>query len=232
MNKIKVLIADSHYMFIRGIECILSEDPAIEVVGKAQNGREAYELAVQHRPDVILMDVNLPVINGLKALKMMMKSMPEAKVLMFSSFQVEEQLMEAMKFGAKGCLLKNLLPNELLTFIHLASRGEKVISGPMAEKVMDCISNKLASREEVERQMKQPDILTKREKEILTQVVKGQTNKEIASALFISENTVKNHLRNIMEKLQMNNRVQAATFALKEGWLQTLQQEESTCAKV
>lgn len=218
MSEVKVLIADSHYMFSRGIECILSEDQSIITVGKAQTGKEAYELALKHHPDVILMDVNLPIMSGLKALKLIMKAMPEVSVLMFSNHEVEEQLFEAVILGAKGYLLKSLLPNELLTFIHMAHRGESVISGPMAEKVLDCFTNQLLTGK---KPAKLPDMLTKREKEILMQVVKGMTNRKIAATLFISENTVKNHLRNIMEKLQMKNRVQAATFALQEGWLQT-----------
>ena len=219
MNEIRVLIADSQYMFIRGIECILSEDDSIVSVAKAQDGKEAYELALHHSPDVILMDVNLPIMNGLVTLKKLIKAIPDVKVLMFSVNEDEEALYEAISLGAKGYLPKNLLPNELITFIHMAARGERVISGPIAEKIMSCFTQQLL-KGKAPTNVKQADILTKREKEILMQVVKGLTNKEIAITLFISENTVKNHLRNIMEKLQMNNRVQAATFAMQEGWLE------------
>lgn len=219
MNKVKVLIADSHYLFCHGVECILSEDPSVTSAGKAQNGKEAIEMAKLHHPDIILLDVNLPGINGLAVLKMILKTMPEIKVLMFSTYEEEEQMFEAMKSGAKGYLLKNILPNELLAFIHMAHRGESVISGPVAEKVMTCFTERLMVKKNGIEQLKQTDHLTKREKEILMQVVKGMTNKEIANVLFISENTVKNHLRNIMEKLKMNNRVKAATYALQEGWL-------------
>ena len=134
----------------------------------------------------------------------------------------EEQLLEALRLGAKGFLLKNILPNELLTFIHMIHRGESIISGPIARKIIDYFSNHQLSELKSVRPLNKTDILTKREKEILMHVIKGSTNREIAAALFISENTVKNHLRNIMEKLQMNNRVQAATYALQEGWLQNV----------
>lgn len=220
MEKIKILIADAHYMFIRGIESILTDDKSLEIVGKAQNGHEAYEQAKEMKPDVMLMDVNMPILDGLQVLKILSEELPDVKVLMLAVDEKEEQLFEALRSGAKGYLLKNILPNELLTFIHMINRGEIIISGLMAKKMVDYFTNQHS--QEIVRPFKKTDILTKREKEILMHVIKGLTNREIAAALFISENTVKNHLRNIMEKLQMNNRVQAATFALQEGWLQNV----------
>lgn len=222
MEKVKILIADAHYMFIRGIESILSDDETLEIVGKAQNGKEAFELAVQKKPNVVLMDVNMPVMDGLESLKLISKELPEVKVLMLAVEDKEDQLFDALRSGAKGYLLKNLLPNELLAFIHMIHRGECIISGPIASKIADYFANYQPSELITAGSIRKEDILTKREKEILMQVIKGMTNREIAAALYISENTVKNHLRNIMEKLQMNNRVQAATFALQEGWLKNI----------
>jgi DNA-binding NarL/FixJ family response regulator len=222
MDKVKILIADAHYMFIRGIESILSDDETLEIVGNAQNGNDAYELAKQYKPDVLLMDVNLPNIDGLEVLRKISENMPEVKVLLLTIDEIEDQLFEALRLGAKGYLLKNLLPNELLTFIHMVHRGESIISGPIVRKIVDFITIHQPSELKSVRTLKKTDILTKREKEILMHVIKGHTNREIAISLYISENTVKNHLRNIMEKLQMNNRVQAATFALQEGWLQNI----------
>jgi two-component system, NarL family, nitrate/nitrite response regulator NarL len=222
MDRIKVLIADDHYMFIRGIESILTDDESIQIVGKAQNGKEAYELAVKQNPDVILMDVNMPVLDGVQAMKMIMKEIPDVKILILTINDTEEQLFEALRYGAKGYLLKNLLPNELLTFIHMVNRGESILTGQVVGKVINYISRNPQMETQIVKTEKKTDILTKREKEILLQVMKGMTNREIAFALFISENTVKNHLRNIMEKLQKNNRVQAATYAMQEGWLQEL----------
>jgi DNA-binding NarL/FixJ family response regulator len=221
MDKINVLIADDHHLFIRGIESILFEDDSLHVIGKAANGKEAYEMAKQLKPDVILLDVNMPVLNGLEALKMIIEDMPDVKVLMLTVNDNDNQLFEALKSGAKGYLLKDLLPNELLTFIHMVYRGESIISGQMASKIIENMKRPNDTGiPQTNLAVGKMDVLTKREKEILTQVMKGLTNREIASALFISENTVKNHLRNIMEKLHMNNRVQAATYALQEGWLQ------------
>lgn len=218
MDKIKVLIADDHYLFIRGIESILIEDESLQVIGKASNGKEAYELAKQLMPDVILLDVNMPVLDGLEALKIIINDLPDVKVLMLTINDNDDQLLEALKTGAKGYLLKDLLPNELLTFIHMVHRGESVISGQMAGKIIENL-NKTTSKK-TKLLVKKTDVLTPREKEILQHVKKGLTNREIGEALFISENTVKNHLRNIMEKLHMSNRVQAATYALQEGWLE------------
>jgi DNA-binding NarL/FixJ family response regulator len=222
MDKVKILIADAHYMFIRGIESILSDDETLEIVGKAQNGYDAYELAKQYKPDVLLMDVNLPNIDGLEVLRKISENMPEVKVILLTIDEIEEQLFAALRFGAKGYLLKNLLPNELLAFIHMIYRGESIITGPIIKKIVEFMTGHQGSELKSLRTLKKSDILTKREKEILMHVIKGYTNREIAVSLYISENTVKNHLRNIMEKLQMNNRVQAATFALQEGWLQNI----------
>lgn len=222
MDKIKILIADAHYMFIRGIESILSEDPSIEIVGKTQNGHEAYELANKYKPHVLLMDENMPVLDGLQTLKRIHMDMPEVKVLMLTVDQNEGKAFEAFHLGAKGYLQKNLLPNELITFIHMVQRGESIICGAVAGKMVDYFSDPHRSEIKPVRTHRRTDILTNREKEILTEVMKGLTNREIAGTLYISENTVKNHLRNIMEKLQMNNRVQAATYALQEGWLQNV----------
>lgn len=220
LDKIKVLIADPHYMFIRGIESILADDKSLEIVGTTQNGQEAYELAKEYGPNIMIMDVGMPVINGLQTLKIMKSELPEVSVLMLTVEDNEEQLFEALRSGAKGYFLKTILPNELLTFIHMIYRGETVITGPAARKMIESVANQqpLGLRITANRKIK-TNILTKREKEILAQVMKGLTNREIAEVLDISENTVKNHLRNIMEKLQMNNRVQAAAFALQEGWL-------------
>ncbi len=223
MDKINVLIADNHHLFIRGIESILMEDESLHVIGKACSGKEAFEMAVKLKPDVVLLDINLPIMDGLQSLKLIMKELPEVKVLMLTANEEDDALLDALKSGAKGFLLTNLLPNELLTFIHMAYRGQSIIYGQMASRILETL-NQPANSSSLEPYLPEEpiELLTKREKEILAQVIKGLTNREIAEVLFISENTVKNHLRNIMEKLHINNRVQAATYALKEGWLKKI----------
>ncbi|MDQ6599617.1 response regulator transcription factor [Bacillus salipaludis] len=221
MDKIKILIADDYHLFIRGMESILSEDASLQIVGKAYNGKQAYEMAVERKPDVILLDMNMPIMNGLQSLKMIVGELKDVKVLMLTLNDREELLVEALKSGAKGYLLKDLLPNELLTFVHMVHRGENIITGQLAGKIIENSSKRaINGKNQVEFIFTKKDVLTKREKEILFHVMKGQTNREIGQALLISENTVKNHLRNIMEKLHMNNRVQAAAYAFQEGWLQ------------
>ena len=218
LGNVRVLVVDDHHMFIRGIRSILQDDETIEIVGEAHNGKDAYEKAKETKPDVILMDINMPVCDGIQALKIIKTDMPEINVLMLTVNEKDENLFEALKSGAVGYLLKDLLPNELITFIHMASRGESTISGPMASKIVQFFSGQELLNVSSSKP-KTCEVLTRREKEILQQVIRGLTNREIAEVLYISENTVKNHLRNIMEKLQMNNRAQVAAFALTEGWL-------------
>lgn len=220
MNKIKILLADDQPLFLRGVESILLEDETLQLIGKATNGKELCEIAVQLKPDVILLDINMPILDGLPRMKHIIKEIPEVNVLILTSNENNEVLFDALRSGAKGYLLKDLLPNELLTFIHMAARGEGVISGRMASKILGKINLSIHSDSQpFYLQDGKCNVLTKRETEILSHVIKGLTNREIAEVLYISENTVKNHVRNIMEKLNINNRVQAATYALKEGWL-------------
>lgn len=223
MNKIKILLADDQPLFLRGVESILLEDETLQLVGKATNSKELCEMAVQLKPEVILLDINMPIMDGLLALKHIIKEIPEVNVLILTCNENNDLLFDALRSGAKGYLLKDLLPNELLTFIHMAARGEGIISGRMASKILKKLNQSIHSDSQP---FYLPDgksnALTKREIEILSHVIKGLTNREIAKVLYISENTVKNHLRNIMEKLNINNRVQAATYALKEGWLKQL----------
>lgn len=219
MEKLKVLIVDVNFMFLKGLETILKEEPSIELVGEARTGSEALSMAGALKPDVILMDVNMPSEDGLGIMKQIVEEVPESNILVLSVDNNEEGMIGALRNGANGYLLKSLLPNELLAFIQMASRGEYVISGPIAKEIILNIAkfpNPFASGDSAAKS----NMLTRREKEILSEVIKGMTNRQIACTLFISENTVKNHIRNIMEKLHMNNRAQAAAFALQEGWLQ------------
>ena len=224
MEKLRVLLVDDHHMFLLGIRSIVLEDEGIEVVGEAYNGQEAYEKTKELQPHIVVMDLNMPVCDGLEALKRIKADMPEVKVIILTVNDRDENLFEALRHGASGYLLKNILPQELTTFIHMVQRGEAIISGTMALKIFQYFSQREQSNVTTEKtkDKKETDLLTRREKEILQEVMIGATNREIAKNLFISENTVKNHIRNIMEKLQINNRVQVATYALQHGLLQQL----------
>ena len=221
MEKIKVLNVDDHYMFLKGLESTIDQNNSLELAGEARTGEEAVLLARKLNPDVILLDINLAPVGGLVILREIMEEMPDSRVIILASEEDEVNLFDAIKSGAKGILLKNLQPNELFTFIHIVHRGEYVFTGPIAKKIIHCISH---LEENSLEGCKKGNMLTKREKEILFEVTKGMTSRQIACSLFISENTVKNHIRNIMEKLQINNRVQAASYAMKEGWLQQVEQ--------
>lgn len=214
MNPIRVLLVDDHALFRRGIASILAAERGFEVVGEAGDGLEALERARELMPDVILMDIFMPGANGLEATRRIKEALPYVKIVMLTVSEEDQNLFEAIKSGAQGYLLKKIEPQELFAMLKGIVQGDAPISRAMAAKILG----------EFARQTRQPAAtaspganLTPREKEVLELVTQGKSNKEIAAALAIAENTVKNHLKNILEKLHLENRVQAATFALREG---------------
>jgi DNA-binding NarL/FixJ family response regulator len=186
----------------------------MEVVGEASDGREALERARELMPDLILMDIHMPDWDGLKATRLIKEEMSYVKIVMLTVSDDDEDLFEAIKSGAQGYLLKDIEPEELFELLRGVYRGEAPISGLTAARILDEFT-RLAQKESWV--PSSGESLTMREKEVLQRVAKGSTNKEIAAQLFISENTVKNHLRNILAKLHLQNRVQAAAYALREG---------------
>jgi DNA-binding NarL/FixJ family response regulator len=215
MTKIRVLLADDHALLRKGVASILASQPDFEVVGEAGDGLEAIELARELMPDVILMDISMPGMDGLEATRRIVAEMPYARIIVLTFSDGERNLFEAVKSGAQGYVLKNIHPETLCGTLRSVVRGEAPVSGVMAARLL----------EEFARQARRPQApveqpggeLTAREKAVLELVAHGKSNKEIASALSIAENTVKNHLKNILEKLHLENRVQAATFALRQG---------------
>ena len=215
MPPITVLIVDDHTLFRKGLVCLLSRQKGIEVVGEARDGEEGIRLAQRARPDVILMDVKMPHHNGIEATRAIRDLLPETRIIMLTVSDEDEDLFAAVKAGARGYLLKNVEPEQLVKAIHLLIKGEPVIPHTMASKLLTEFSA-IAQRADRPPDIK-PAPLTSRETEILQWLAKGQSNKEIAGALKISENTVKIHLKNILKKLHMNNSVQAAVYAYREG---------------
>ena len=221
MDRIRVLLVDDHTLFRKGLASLLQTQDDIEVVGEAANGKEALEKARELMPDLILMDIYMPEYDGLMATKMIKSEMPYVKIVILTVSDSDQSLFEAIKCGAQGYLLKNLEPRELFNMIRNVFRGEAPISSPLAAKILNEFVNK-----NLNNQKSPEETLTLREKEVLTLIAEGASNKEIAYKLNISENTVKNHLRNIMEKLHLQNRVQLAVFAIKKGIVRDQKEEE------
>ena len=216
MDTIKVLLVDDHALFRRGIAAVLANQQNIEIVGEAVDGLEAIRKAEETVPDVILMDLNMPHCSGLEATQALQTKMPQVNILVLTVSDNEADLFAAMKFGATGYILKNTEPEELIQAIFHVVQGGAIISPLMATKLLAEFKG-LGTRVTAEPTRETEAKLSPREDEVLRLVAQGATNKEIAESLFISENTVKTHLRNIMEKLHLANRSQAAAYAVKRG---------------
>lgn len=208
MDRIRVLVVDDHTLFRRGVVTLVAGREDMEVVGEASDGEEAIERARELMPDVILMDIKMPKVDGLTAARQIKSELPYVKIMMLTVSETEEDLFEAVKAGAQGYLLKNVDPDYLITCLQQLQRGEVPIAPTMAAKIL----RELTAPAEAA-----PPALTAREQQVLELLAGGKANKEIAFALKISENTVKNHLRNILEKLHLQNRVQAALYAVRKG---------------
>lgn len=210
MEKAKILLVDDHALFRSGLKAILEQDPELEVVAEAKDGEEAIQLAEEWMPDLILMDIHMPGMSGLEATRQIKEIMPYVKIVILTASDDDDELLfEAVKAGAQGYLIKHLGPESFLREVKAHVHGEASISGDVAIKIIRAFSAHDA-------QPKQSS-LTAREVEVLKLVGEGASNREIASRLYISENTVKNHLRNILQKLHFENRVQAAAYAIRHG---------------
>lgn len=214
MEPLRIMLVDDHVLFRKGIASLLAARQDMEVVGQAEDGLEAVNKARALIPDVILMDIHMPNQDGLEATKIIKQEMPHVQIVMLTVSDDDDDLFDAIKNGAKGYLLKNLEPERLFELLDKVRQGEAAISGPIATKILQEFKR---PERTATRQPEPVDELTPREIEVLEQVVTGATNKEIAERLHITENTVKIHLRNILEKLQVQNRIQAAVHAVREG---------------
>ena len=222
METIRVLLVDDHALFRSGVASLLRQEPGFEVVGEADNGLEALEKAQELMPDVILMDIYMPEIGGLEATRRIKALLPYVKIVILTVSEEEADLFEAIKAGAHGYLLKHIEPAEFFRNLRGVFRGEAPLSRTAAAKLLKEFA-RLAQG--VPDAVSPQEKLSPREQEVLELLTQGATNKEIASSLNISENTVKNHLKNILEKLHLENRVQAATYALRTGLVRDPQPE-------
>jgi NarL family two-component system response regulator LiaR len=209
-SSIRLLVADDHAIVRKGIRALLATEPDIEVVGEAKDGREAVTRAESLQPDVILMDLVMPEMDGIEAIRRITARQPEARILVLTTFAADEKLFPAIKAGALGYLLKDSGPEELVEAIRQVYRGESSLHPTVARKLLQEISGPPKGRPT-------PEPLTEREVEVLRQVARGLTNQQIASKLVITEATVRTHVSNILSKLHLASRTQAALYALREG---------------
>jgi DNA-binding NarL/FixJ family response regulator len=217
-EKLKVLVVDDHALFRRGLEGVLKGEPDIEVIGEAADGAEAVDKAQELMPDVVLMDVRMPKRSGIEATQEIRELLPHAKILMLTISDEEADLYDAIKAGASGYLLKEISIEEVADAIRSVWAGQSRISPSMASKLLTEFAS-ISKKAEEKRQVPAPR-LTEREMEVLKLVAEGLNNRDIGARLFISENTVKNHIRNILEKLHLHSRMEAVVYAVREKLLE------------
>ena len=216
-DTIRVMICDDHALFRRGLVMVLEAEDDIEIVAEAEDGRDAVDRVADLVPDVVLMDVRMPEIDGIEATRLIAERAPTAKTIMLTVSDEESDLYEAIKAGASGYLLKEISIEEVASAVRAVVAGQSLISPSMASKLLTEFTN--LSKRADERTTVPTPRLTERELEVLQHVAQGMSNREIASELFISENTVKNHVRNILEKLHLHTRMEAVMYAVREKLL-------------
>lgn len=208
--KIRILLVDDHAVVREGLQRLIATDPGLEVIGEASNGVEGVHKALTLRPDVVIMDMIMPQKNGVEAIREIKAGNADARILVLTSFPDEEQLFPALEAGASGYLLKDALPDELLNAIRVVHTGESFLQPVIAQKVLSRLNARQANPQRTF------DALTEREKDVLKLLARGMGDREIAKELVISERTVNSHVRNILDKLCLENRTQAALFALQK----------------
>jgi two-component system nitrate/nitrite response regulator NarL len=213
MKPIRVLLVDDHTLFRSGIKLLLERQPGFEVVGEAGDGLEGVKRANQLKPDVVLLDLHMPITSGLAAIPLLMEEAPDAQILILTVSEDADDLLDALRAGARGYLLKNIETDFLLNSIRSAANGESVMSSQMAGKLADAVRSipiSISTTLEVNK-------LTPREREIIVMLARGASNKEIARLLDLAESTVKIHVQGILRKLNLASRVQAAVYAVEHN---------------
>lgn len=207
---IRILIADDHHVVRRGLVFFLKTQKGLDIVGEAKDGKEAVEKATELLPDLILMDLDMPVMNGIEATRAIKEKYDDMKILILTSFSDQDHVIPAMEAGASGYQLKDIEPDELVRSIEAIMNGENQLHPKATSHLLNNLTKSKTERMPM-------DELTKRELEVLKEIVNGKSNKEIAASLYITEKTVKTHITNILSKLDLADRTQAALFAVRSG---------------
>jgi DNA-binding NarL/FixJ family response regulator len=210
----RVLIADDDDLMRAGLVELLSGEPEIEIVAEAATGRQAVERARRLGPDVVLMDVRMPDLNGIQATRELTRAAPDTKVLILTTFEQDDYIFGALRAGASGFLLKRSRPEELIAAVHTIARGESLLSPSVTRLVIDRMAQQPLPEFAAEAKL---DELTRREREVLELIARGLSNREIATDLFVEESTVRTHVKRIQMKLQLRDRVQIVIFAYETG---------------
>jgi two-component system, NarL family, response regulator LiaR len=218
MNKIRLLMVDDHRMFLQGMRTLIEMEADVQVVGECTNGYEAVEAVLRLQPDVVLMDINMPGLNGVDATRQIMERRPETGIIILTMYREDAQVFHAIKNGARGYILKDVETTEVVRAIRAVARGESMIDPSLATRVLT----------EFKRVWQQPgghtqDGLTDREVSILRLIAAGHSNKEIGAQLCFAEKTIKNYITGIFQKLQLSDRTQAAVYAVQHGLVEKSQ---------
>jgi DNA-binding NarL/FixJ family response regulator len=212
-----ILLVDDHLLFREGLRGIIEHWEDFEIVGEASNGLEALQAVRKTLPDLVLMDITMPEMDGLEATRRIVREFPSTHVVMLTVSEEQEDLFDAIKVGAQGYVLKDMPSRRLHDLLRGIMQGESALSGAVATKILAEFSEKITPR--IREGTTDLDALTERENQVLALLAEGLSNKDIAEKLILSENTIKKHVRNILQKLHVNNRVQAALYAKREGMI-------------
>jgi DNA-binding NarL/FixJ family response regulator len=214
----RVLIADDDDLMRAGLVELLTADPDIEIVGQAATGRQAVERACRLTPDVVLMDVRMPDLDGIAATDALSRAAPEARVLILTTFEQDDYIFGALRAGASGFLLKRSRPEELIAAVHTIAAGDAQLSPSITRRVIDRMAHQPSPAPVDQRKLEE---LTAREREVLGLITRGLSNREIAAALVVEESTIRTHVKRILMKLQLRDRIQAVIFAHQIGFSPT-----------
>ena len=214
MSKASVLLVEDHIVVRQGIKALLSDEPDLEIVGEADNGREALQAVMELQPNLVLMDISMPGLNGIEATRQIRQRHPEVKVIVLSMHANEEYVFQVLRAGASGYVLKQSDSSEVLTAIRAALAGGSFLSPPISRAVIDDYVRRAEARGEES----DLDLLTSREREVLQLLAEGMSNREIADQLNISVKTVETHRSNMMNKLDVDSKTELTKYALRKGW--------------